>query len=635
MWKRIVVGAVVLATLGVTGGVASAAAPDVTDVKQVEAFLAERVPKLLADERIPGAAVSVVAGGKLVKAQGYGVANVETKRKVEPNKTLFPIDSVSKLFTATAVMQLVEQGKVDLHTDVNKYLTGTKVSVPDTFKGKPITLAALLTHSAGFEELNAGTFAGTDADHPAFDTYLKEHQPKRVRTPGILSAYSNYSVALAGFVVQTQSKQTFEKYVQDHILEPLGMGRTTFDQPPSKDLQRDLAIGHRPDGDGNRPVGDGYDILAPAGAAVATVTDMSEFMLAHLGVDQDRILKSTTADAMHRKQFAPDERLPGMAYGFYEGEVSGERTIQHGGDGPGTHGLLTLIPERQAGIYVVVNGDGTGDGGTAVVERIAHEFVRHFYPKPTQKPEIKPAKGNERFEGTYRYGRISETDISRGFAIMETTVTVDARQDGTLTTTGRMSVDPTKTNVTWLPIGDRLFQEKGGEGKLAFTPKEDGTTIMSLGEDPTVGWTKLRWYEQPALHLAIIVGSLVVLLTMLAWPLAALIRRRTNAGGGQARVVAGTMLLVLTAFLGGLAYYLSNLDTFIDQLLAGSTTLNALLTLPLVAAALGVAVVVNAVVAWRKGWWTAAGRVQYSAIALAVLGFFTIAYEYNFLAWPW
>ena len=635
MWKRIVVGAVVLATLGVTGGVASAAPPDVTDLKQVEAFLEERLPKLLKDERIPGGAVSVVAGGKLVTARGYGFANVETKQQVKADETLFPIDSVSKLFTATAVMQLVEQGKLDLHTDVNRYLTGTKVSVPDTFKGKPITLAALLTHSAGFEELNAGTFAGTDDDHPDFDTYLKEHQPKRVRPPGILSAYSNYGIALAGFVVQTKSKQSFEEYVEQHILEPLDMHHTTFDQPPSPALKRHQATGHRPDGDRNRPVDDGYDILAPAGAAVATVTDMSRFMLAHLGTDQGRILKPATANTMHSKQFTPDERLPGMAYGFYEGEVSGERTIQHGGDGAGTHGLLTLIPERNAGIYLVVNGDGTGVGGTAVVERIAHEFVRHFYPKPTQAPNVIPAKAIDQFAGTYRYARISDTDISRGFAIMQTTVTVDAHADGTVTTNGRMSVDPTKTHVTWLPVGDRLFQEKGGEGKLAFTAREDGTTVMSLGDDPTVGWTKLRWYEQPSLHLAVIVGSLAVLLTMLAWPVVALVRRRTPTGGRPARIIAGTMLFVLTAFLGGLAYYLSNLDTFIDQLLAGSTALNALLTLPLIAAVLGIAVVVNAAVAWRKGWWTTAGRVQYGAIALAALGFFTIAYEYNFLAWPW
>ncbi|MBM7784101.1 serine hydrolase [Tenggerimyces flavus] len=634
MWKRIVVGAAVLATLGVTGGVASAAPPDVTDPEQVKAFLDERVSELLADERIPGAAVSVVARGRPVAAEGYGLANVETKQKVEPDKTLFPIDSVSKLFTATAVMQLVEQGKVDLHTDVNRYLTGTKVSVPNTFEGKPITLAALLTHSAGFEELNAGTFAGTDDDHPDFDTYLKEHQPKRVRPPGILPAYSNYGIALAGFVVQTQSKQTFEQYVQQHILEPLGMKHTTFDQPPSPDLKRNLATGHRPDGDHNRPVDDGYDILAPAGAAVATVTDLSEFMLAHLGVGQDRILNQVTANEMHSKQFTPDERLPGMAYGFYEGDVSGERTLQHGGDGAGTHGLLTLIPERQAGIYIVVNGDGTGVGGTAVVERLAHEFVRHFYPKPAQAPIVKPANRSEQVEGTYRYGRISDTDISRGFAIMETTVTVDAQQDGTLTTTGRMSVDPTRTDVTWLPVDDRLYQEKGGAGKLAFTQASNGETVMSLGEDPTVGWTKLRWYEQPGLHLAVIVGSLLVLLTMLAWPVIALVRRGTRPGRA-ARLVAGAMLLVLTAFLGGLAYYLSNIDTFIDQLLAGSTTLNALLTLPLVAAVLGIAVIVNAARAWRKGWWSIAGRVQYSAIALAVLGFFTIAYEYNFLAWPW
>jgi CubicO group peptidase (beta-lactamase class C family) len=133
-----------------------------TKSRQIEAFLNETLARQLGDYEIPGATVSVVNDERILVAEGYGQADVEADEPVSAEKTLFKVASVSKLFTATAVMQLAEEGKVDLDEDVNAYLDN--VRVPDTYPGEPITMRHLLTHTAGFEERFTGSGARDAAD---------------------------------------------------------------------------------------------------------------------------------------------------------------------------------------------------------------------------------------------------------------------------------------------------------------------------------------------------------------------------------------------------------------------------------------------------------------------------------------
>ena len=153
--------------------------------------------------------------------RGYGKADVKNDEPVVADETLFRIASTSKLFTATAVMQLVEQGKVDLDTDVNDYLKDVKV--PDTYPGRPVTLRGLLTHTAGFEEHFTGSEARTAAEVVPLGKYLAEDMPARVRPPGEITSYSNYGMALAGHVVEEVSGESFDRYVKENIFNPLGM----------------------------------------------------------------------------------------------------------------------------------------------------------------------------------------------------------------------------------------------------------------------------------------------------------------------------------------------------------------------------------------------------------------------------
>ena len=192
----------------------------------VESFMDGIVPLQLKQSDIAGATVSVVKDGKLLFAKGYGYADVQNKKPVSAQETLFRPGSISKLFTWTAIMQLYEQGKLDLDRDINDYLD---FKIPDAF-GKPITLKNVLTHTPGFEEQIKDLFT-TDQTAPNLGQYLKTHIPGRIYPPGTVPAYSNYATAIAGYIVERVSGRPFEQYVAENIMQPLKMTHSTFSQP--------------------------------------------------------------------------------------------------------------------------------------------------------------------------------------------------------------------------------------------------------------------------------------------------------------------------------------------------------------------------------------------------------------------
>ena len=241
----------------------------------VETFLDGIVPLQLAVSDIAGATVSVVKDGKLLFAKGYGYADVQKKQPVSAQDTLFRPGSISKLFTWTAVMQLFEQGKLNLDQDVNAYLD---FKIPDAF-GTPITLKNILTHTPGFEEQIKDLFSHTPVT-PNLGEYLKTHVPARIYPPGTVPAYSNYATTLAGYIVERVSGKPFDDYVEENILKPLNMTRSTFRQPLPSGLAASMSNGYRlaSDEPGQFEVINAF----PAGSLSSSATDMAQFMIAHL-----------------------------------------------------------------------------------------------------------------------------------------------------------------------------------------------------------------------------------------------------------------------------------------------------------------------------------------------------------------
>src|SRR5579864_4563928 len=335
-------------------------------VDDVNAFLDGLVPAHLQKEDIAGAVIAIVKDGKVLFAKGYGFADVEKRKPVSPSDTLFRPGSISKLFTWTSVMQLVEQGKLDLDRDVNDYLD---FKIPPAY-GKPITLRNIMTHTPGFEETAKELFVPAAADMRPLNEYLKEHTPTRIFPPGNIPAYSNYATATAGYIVQRVSGKPFEQYVQENIFGPLGMHHTTFVQPLPADLQPLMSNGYVV---ASQPAKSFEFVQAfPAGSVSTSGLDMCNFMIAHLQNGQFgnvQILKTETAKLMHARQWGYDPRLDAMALGFYEESKNGHRIIGHGGDTEYFHSNLHLILDQNVGFFISVNSLGKADGYVDIFQK--------------------------------------------------------------------------------------------------------------------------------------------------------------------------------------------------------------------------------------------------------------------------
>ncbi len=487
--------------------------------EDAEAFLDGIVPLQIQREAIAGAVIAVVKDGTVLLAKGYGYADVGKKKPVSPDATLFRPGSISKLFTWTAVMQLVEQGRIDLDKDVNSYLD---FRIP-AFEGKPITLRNLMTHTPGFEEAVKLLFV-EDADtlYP-LDVYVARHLPARIFPPGTTPAYSNYGVALAGYIVQRISGEPFCQYADRHIFKPLKMNRTTFEQPLPDTLKSLMSQGY---GRSSGPA-KGFEFVQafPAGSVSTTADDMTRFMLAHLqeGSHGDvQILKPETVRLMHAPAFGATPFTNAMALGFYEESRNGHRIIGHGGDTEWFHSDLHLVPDTNLGFFVSYNSAGKGE--TSPRSALWARFLDRYYPyQPPAGPKAPDASGDIRkIAGRYLASRRSETNIL-SVANPFSQAVVSSNSDGTI------SVDAFKNFAgevkRFEQIGPMLFREVNGQSRLAWKAGGDGSMVMA-SDAPYAVFQKVGILRNGLLHRILLGSSLAIfLLTLLLWPIAAMARR--------------------------------------------------------------------------------------------------------------
>jgi CubicO group peptidase (beta-lactamase class C family) len=316
----------------------------------------------------------VVKDGAVLLQKGYGYSDMAKRTSVDADNTLFRPGSISKLFAWTAVMQLVEQGKLNLDSDINQYLD-FKIRERD---GRGITLRNLMTHTPGFEEKYRDLLS--DSVHMPLGDYLKSWVPSRIYAAGKVPAYSNYGAALAGYIVQRVSGQSFEDYVEQHIFQPLGMSHSTFRQPLPANLQPLMSRGYRPGLGAPYP----FEIFpGPAGGLSASGADLAKFMIAHLqngtynGV---RILEPQTAIMMHTTALTIAPAVNRMVLGFYESNRNGHRVIGHAGDTEVFHSRLFLFLDDNVGLFVSLNSQGRGGATTAIRTALFEGFTDRYFP---------------------------------------------------------------------------------------------------------------------------------------------------------------------------------------------------------------------------------------------------------------
>jgi len=374
----------------------------VSDPKELESLLDPLFTDLIEKLHIPGAVISVVKDGKLFFAKGYGVADVEKKTPVVPDKTIFRIGSITKVFTATAVMQLADRKKIKLTDDVNKYLTTDRV--PNTFP-QPITFHHLLTHTSGLDEISPGRRTSVESQVIPLDKFLETRIVRRA-PPGEIISYSTYNPVLAAVAVEQITKTPFKTYLQKNIFEPIGMNHSSITAVKSE-YKQDLATGYEYIGDKYQALPFQWFHTYPASDINTTATDMARFMIANLNrgaIDGKRFLSEGASRQMLSTQFRNHPRIPGWAYGYYEWDQNDLHLFGHGGSmDDGYSASVTLIPEKNFGIFIACN---TESGAEAITNVIKDEILNRYSPERTklQVPDTKNPSPEElkKFVGKYR-----------------------------------------------------------------------------------------------------------------------------------------------------------------------------------------------------------------------------------------
>jgi len=470
---------------------------------------------------IAGAVVSVVKDGKVLFQSGYGYADVEKKLPMDPERVMTRIGSTSKLFTWTAVMQLVEQGKLDLNRNVDDYLD-FKVS---PVGGRPITLLDLMNHEGGFEEGLKDLLSMDPKTFQSTETYLKQHPRPLLFPPGSVPAYSNYGAALAGYIVQRVSGEPYERYIDDHILMPLGMQHSTFAQPLPERFKGMMSEGYRTASGPPQP----YELVvtAPAGSAATTAADMARFMLAHLQQGQlgdYDMLDSKTAQLMH----SPSETaLPGfgtIAHGFFYEIRNGRTMIGHGGDTIFFHTEFELLPEEGVGIFYSFNSRGREEAVYGLRKALLDQFVNRYFPPASVLPELptlpSAAVDAQKIAGRYQTSRRVEHGFLSVFYLLQQTV-IGASPDGTIFAPNAFEPGVAHLHET----GPDLWQEVGGTRKLALRNVNGVKTVLD-SEDPSSVLQEVPAHRSAALNLTVLLSSFLILaLTVILWPVGYFVRR--------------------------------------------------------------------------------------------------------------
>jgi CubicO group peptidase (beta-lactamase class C family) len=488
-----------------------------------ETFLDALIPSQLQNRNIAGAVVSVVKDGQVLFQKGYGYADVEAKKPVLPDQTLFRPGSISKLFTATAVMQLVEQGKLDLDRDVNDYLDFT---IPKTYPD-PVTLRQLLSHTAGFEETLKNLFVAHESDLKPLRTYLVNQMPARIFPPGKVPSYSNYGFTLAGYIVERVSGEEFARYVDNHILKPLRMTNSTFDQPLPLQLAPQMSKGYL--SASKKPRDFEFVQAAPAGALSTTAGDMTRFMLAFLqdgSVDGVAILKPETVRQMQTRQFELDPMICGLGITFMEYWMNPVRAIGHGGDTVYFHSDMVLVPDAHAGYFVSYNSLGKNvSGGRGEILRA---FMNRYFPNSGEpKVDVDPStqkSDGRKVSGVYDGTRRGETTFLKLVALLDQFKVSDDK-DGVLTVEGNKNQSGELKK--WKEIAPLVYNEVDGSEKIAFRRDASGKVREMFPFPAIYEGQRVPWYASKTLVGVVIGGNLLLaLLTVLLWPVAVVIRKR-------------------------------------------------------------------------------------------------------------
>ncbi|MBK5112969.1 MAG: serine hydrolase [Candidatus Heimdallarchaeota archaeon] len=611
---------------------------DISNQTELEIFLDDYIPDQLTQHNIVGMTISFVKDDELLLAKGYGNrALVPVVKPVIANQTLFRIGSISKTFTTVAVLQLVENGILNLDTNINNYLTAFKI--PDTYSN-PITLRHILTHSAGFEEKAYPSIFSSAFGIPSLEEFVIEILPDRVHPPGVITSYSNYGFTLAGYIVQEMSEKPFEQYIEDEIFIPIGLNSSTFREPLPADLSLNMSSGYNEAGQ----IGYfEYLSVPPAGSCSSTATNMAKFMIALLDngyYNGTQILLNETVQMMQEEHFTTHPNLPGANLGLYEMDTHNEHIMGHGGDTIFFHSLMALFPDDKLGFFISYNSRG----GSRARDDFFNDFMNRYYPYIN---EINPMdgydKGLRQFTGLYCTTRRLYSDktiqppIGLPYEIIEHDYLTDAISIAT--NNGYLEI----FGLQFVQIEPDYFVETTGQYdyRIAFIRNENGriTNFYSTIFIPLYSFERLHpIYTTPeGLNFFLFSVMVISLIVSIVWGILALIRIKKGEDKNAILPTISKWLnfgVIIFSIVPFIFVITKNYSTI---LLAQDAFdgLNSLIILPIIALILIAGMTIFSILSWlgignihKKPYWKLWERILYSV--LTILSFSIVAY---FMYW--
>ncbi len=396
----------------------TAPASSTAAIRSVESFIRHE----MTDKELPALSIALVEDQQIIWAKGFGYQDPDRKIPAT-DETVYRVGSVSKLFTDIAIMQLVEQGKLDLDVPVTRYLPDFR---PRQTSQKAITLRQLMAHRSGLvREPPIGHYF--DPTLPTLaQTIGSLNQTTLIYQPEERPKYSNAAIATAGYVLERTQGEPFAKYVKRTVLDSFGMPNSSFE--PSAEINRRLAKAYMWTLDGRVFPAPTFELgMSPAGSMYSTVQDLGRF-LSLLFAGGGTVLKRETLEQMWTPQFAPTGQRRGFGIGFFVNEMDGHRLIGHGGAIYGFATSLLALPDDKLGVIVVT----TKDSANAVTDKIARAALsamlaareRQVIPQPpiSQPLEAELARrlagryenGKEVIELQEHHGTLSMLDHSTG-----------------------------------------------------------------------------------------------------------------------------------------------------------------------------------------------------------------------------
>jgi CubicO group peptidase (beta-lactamase class C family) len=587
-------------------------------------FINEQMPQVFPFP-VAGGAISIVKDGEMFLAEGFGYANLANNVLVSANETLFRVGSISKTVIATAVLQLVEDGLLDLNADINSYLTTFKI--PDTFKD-PITLIDLLTHTAGFESTSYLSTSTDPSEIPSLEEVLNDSMPNRIRPVGEASSYSNYGAALAGYIVEQISGTSFETYVEENILAPLGMNHSTFNQPLSTHLLSNLSTSF---GVNLAPAPFQYITLYPGDSLSSTPTDMAKFMIALLdngsGVGNS-ILEYESILNMREGHFKWHPSVSGVTLGMYHMDNLNQSIIGHTGNINYFNSHMALIPDENIGVFITSNTQNSLNAIGYLFYSLLNEYYPYTYVNSTDaiiEPMDNHRSRVSRYTGSYIFNQ-------RYFSA----VGDSADQFEILSSGGNIRIDEYE-GLAFVEVEPLIFRETSGtyDLKIVFgTDKSGHVSRMYLSWfDPIYGFDKIHhWYEPLELQMFLIAFlTILILSSLVVWAYIAFVKFDSQVKPEKmpSRLVRWYILPV---------YIITQLFLFTYNARMNSRIITVF-EIPIVFADMSFLILLMSImilalfplvllVWWGKGnydgkpYWTRKARIHYTLIAISFLGFF-------------